>query len=91
MIVYTQHGDIGLVIERLPNPGFIPELAKYRCEIITTFVFTKLNWPRDCTDTNRSSSQAAICPPVDHTPGKGFTMPLLMLNVQQESCEYQFF
>ena len=67
MILYTQNGEIGLVIERLPNPGFIPKLATYRCEIITTFVFTKLYWSRDCKDTNWSSSQAAICPPVDHT------------------------
>ena len=40
-------------------------------------LFTKLPWPGDSEGTFRSSSQAATCPPVDHTQRRLHTVPLI--------------
>ena len=52
--------------------------------------FAKLLWPEDSKDI--FSQAATCCSHVYHTrwTGGDFTSSLLMLNVKQGSCEYQF-
>ena len=45
--------------------------------IVIYILFTKLPWPGDSEGTFRSSSQAAICPPVYHTQRRLHTVPLI--------------
>ena len=52
-------------------------------------LLTKLSRQGDSKETFRSLSQAATCSPVYHSCWRD-TLSLLMLNVKQGSCEYQF-
>ena len=89
--ILAMNSDINL------QPAFSIRLNSDRLEILNTDLMaialvtasslTKLPWPRDSKGTFRSSIQSA---PLSTTHSGGFTLSLLLLNVKQESCEYQF-
>ena len=61
-------------------------LVWMKCNYI---LFTKLPWPGDRKGPFRLPNQAATCLDL-RIHDEGFARFLLMLNVKQGSCEYQF-